>query len=81
MNYFKNEIIESNSNLLFSSLAIDKYENYSFDPIPIYDYLVLKEILELRDRYIQENGLSDFNEWITKDGSHAIMVRQNIYKN
>ena len=75
--------IVKDDKLLFSESSINELNNYWFNPIPIYDYLILIEILSLKDRYLMNEklDLNRFNNWITRSGSHTIYVRQNLLKN
>jgi hypothetical protein len=67
---------------LFSDSAINEFNQFWFNPIPIFDYLVFNEILDIKNSYLKigENDLIQFNDFISKGGSHSIYLRQNLLK-
>ena len=83
MEYFSSKIFEINTKLLFSESSINELNNYWFNPIPIYDYLIFNEILDFKDKYLMNDklDLNRFNNWLGRDGSHSIYVRQNLLNN
>lgn len=83
--YFKsniNENIEHYSKILFSEMAINKLQNNWYNTIPLLDYLIFNEILDLKNRFlnVEQNNLLQFNDFITQGGAHSIYVRQNLLK-
>ena len=83
--YFKtsnNENIENYSKILFSEMALNKLQNNWFNTIPILNYLIFNEIIDMKDRFLKDdkNSLLQFNDFITQGGAHSIYVRQNLLK-
>jgi len=83
--YFKshnNENIQHYSKILFSELAINKLQNKWYNTIPLLDYLIFNEIIDLKNRFLKDdkNNLLQFNDFITQGGAHSIYVRQNLLK-
>ncbi|MAJ43861.1 MAG: hypothetical protein CMF96_03825 [Candidatus Marinimicrobia bacterium] len=68
------------SNMVFSEFAKKSLTTYWMRPYPVMDYLIFKEILELKKFHFKNdnNNINSFNNLITLHGPHFIFVRQNL---
>lgn len=74
----KNEIIIEDQ-YLFSKKSKNSINKYWFEPLPNFDFILLNEINQLKKNHlkVEKNNIQSFNEFIAKNGSHYLFVRQN----
>ena len=65
---------------IFSETAKFNLINYWMTPTPNMNYLIFKEIIELKKTHLEQerNDLNTFNNYITKNGSNYIFTLQNL---